>query len=137
MLRDAKLPLEFWDEAAKTDVYLRNRCANGPQEEASRDRMTPEEAWTGQKPSIDHIRVWGCKCYSYVNPKSLPASGRHDKLVDRERVAIFMGYEPTTTRQYRIYAPDLGYITRTSVISFDELIPGGEVDLRMRNTRER
>ena len=66
---------------------------------------------------------------SCARASSLPASGRHDKLIDKGRVAIFMGYEPTTSKQYRIYTPDLGYIMRTSVVNFDELIPRGDVDL--------
>lgn len=132
MLKEAGLPVELWDEAAMTDAYLRNRTDIGP--EIDDQRITPEEAWTGEKPSIDHIRVWGCKCYSYVNPKSLPPKGRQDKLMDRGRVAVFVGYEENTIKQFRIYAPDLGYVTRTSVIIFNESQKGGTVDLRVRTT---
>ena len=73
MLKDAGLPLEFWDEAVEADAYIRNRTASGP--EINGKCTSPEEAYTGEKPSIDHIRVWGGKCYSYVDPKSLPANG--------------------------------------------------------------
>lgn len=31
---------------------------------------TPHERWTGQKPRIAHVRVFGCYLYAYV-PKSL------------------------------------------------------------------
>jgi len=55
MLKDAELPIELWDEAAMTEAYLRNRTAVGP--EVDDQRITPKEAWTGTKPSIDHIRV--------------------------------------------------------------------------------
>lgn len=130
MLKDAELPLEFWDEAARTDAYLRNRTAVGP--EVNGQRITPKEAFVGTRPSIDHLRVWGCKCYSYVPPKSLPQGTRQDKLMDRGRVAVFMGYEDTTNRQYRIYAPDLGYTTRSIVVHFDEGEKGGSVDLKLR-----
>lgn len=54
--------------------------------------------------------------------------------MDRGRVAVFVGYEENTTKQFRIYAPDLGYVTRTSVIIFDESQKGGTVDLRVRTT---
>jgi hypothetical protein len=30
MLNDASLPLEFWDEAVTTDIYLINRTNSGP-----------------------------------------------------------------------------------------------------------
>src|SRR5271167_1406191 len=132
MLKEAGLPVELWDEAAMTDAYLRNRTDIEP--EIDDQRITPEEAWTGEKPSIDYIRVWGCKYYSYVNPKSLPGKGRQDKLMDRSRVAVFVGYEENTIKQFRIYAPDLGYVTRTSLIIFNESQKGGTVDLRVRTT---
>src|SRR5271154_1090225 len=129
MLKEAGLPVELWDEAAMTDAYLRNRTDIGP--EINDQRITPEEAWTGEKPSIDHIRVWGCKCYSYVNPKSLPPKGRQDKLMDRGRVAVFVGYEENTIKQFRIYAPDLGYVTRMSVPSYGQLNRGSGTGTRM------
>jgi hypothetical protein len=132
MLKDAELPLELWDEAARAESYLRNRTSVGP--EVDGQRITPEEMWTGVKPSIDHIYVWGCKCFSYVNPKSLPASGRQDKFMDRGRIAIFVGYEESTTCQYRIYSPDLRYVTRSTVVTFDETQKGGTVDLRICTT---
>lgn len=34
----------------------------------------------------------------------------------RGRVCVFMGYSETTTKQFRVYAPDLGYTTRSSVV---------------------
>ena len=128
MFKEAKLPLEFWDEAAMTDAYLRNRIATG----LFNEKPCSEEGYTGEKPSIDHIRVWGTKCYAYVDLKSLPANIRHDKLMDRERAAVFMGYNEQTTKQFRVYAPDLGYTIRSSVVAFDETINGGTLDLRIK-----
>ena len=123
MLKEAKLPLEFWDEAVEADTYQRNRISKGP-----KASVCPEEAYTGLKPSIDHIQVWGSKCYSYINPKTLPAKGRHDKLVDRGRIGVFVGYTDTIA-QVRVYAPDLGYTIRSSVVTIDKSIPGGTIDL--------
>ena len=69
VLEEAKLPLEFWDEAVEADAYLRNRTDTGP---VINESMTsPQEAWTGVTPSIDHIRVWGSKCYFHTNPKTI------------------------------------------------------------------
>ena len=28
--------------------------------------MTPEEAWSGQQPDVQHIRVFGCIAFSHV-----------------------------------------------------------------------
>lgn len=130
MLKEAKLPTDFWVEAAETDAYLRNRTATGPLIDGK--PTTPEEAFTGQKPSIDHVRVWGCKVYSYVDPKSLPVGSRHDKFMDRARVGVFMGYVDETEKQYRLWAPDLGRIIRSHAVRFSESEKGGDVDLKLK-----
>lgn len=53
MLFEADLPKTFWAEAAATAVYLMNRSPTKGHE------MTPEEAWSGRKPDLAHIRVFG------------------------------------------------------------------------------
>lgn len=130
MLKDAELPLEFWDEAVETDVYIRNRTQTGPFIEGL--QISPEEAFTGLKPDIGHIAVWGSKCISYINPHTIAKGQRTDKLVDRGRVGVFMGYSDTTNKQLRVYSPELGYTSRTSRITIMEHIEGGTVDLRLR-----
>lgn len=63
MLKDANLPLEFWDEAVETDVYICNRTQTGPVVDGI--QISPEEAFTGLRPDIGHIAVWGSRCVSY------------------------------------------------------------------------
>jgi hypothetical protein len=55
MLKDADLPIEFWDEAVEADTYMRNHTNTGPTIDGK--QVSPEEAFTGKTPSIDHIRV--------------------------------------------------------------------------------
>jgi hypothetical protein len=55
--------------------------------------------------------------------------------MDRGRVSVFVRYKENTTKQFRVYTPDLGYVIRSSVVTFDELEKGGTVDLRFRGTR--
>ncbi|KAI0997159.1 hypothetical protein K3495_g11022 [Podosphaera aphanis] len=131
MLKESNLPIEFWDEAVEADAYMRNRTATGPI--ISNCVTCPQEAWTNKRPTIDHIKIWGSKCYSYVNPLTIPPCMRKDKLVDRGRIGVFMGYSNTTDKQFKVYSPELGYTTRVSVIKFDESIRGGTIDLRLRN----
>ena len=131
LLADAKLPIEFWDEAATMDTYLRNRITtNGPTIDGN--MTSPQQAIDGKRSEIGHIRIWGCKCYAYVNPKSLPAGTRHDKLMPRGREAVLVGFDPLTTKQYRVYAPDLRRIIKASSVVFDEHTPGGEIDLNLK-----
>ena len=131
MLAEANLPIEFWDEAVETDTYLRNRLPGGEGLRSENYIFSPEEAFTGRKGqiSIDHIKIFGCKCYAYVDPKSLPAYRRKDKLMPRGRIYIFIGYVDETTKQYKVYAPDLQRTIRSSIVDFEEETKGGTVNL--------
>ena len=134
MLKDQGLPLDFWDEAAVTGAYVRNRIMNGPT--AGEKTFSPYEAFYGQAPIIDHFRRFGCQAIGYVDPKSLPIQDkRNPKQVDKGRLGIFMGYVNETTKQWRLYAPDLGHTITVSTIDFLESKRGGDLDLRIRGAR--
>jgi hypothetical protein len=60
MLLACKLPLKFWADAAAIACYIRNKTPVGP------DGITFEEAFTRIKPSIAHLRVFGCLVYARV-----------------------------------------------------------------------
>jgi len=59
MLHEKGLPKTLWAEAVYTAVYLINRCPT-----KAVWGKTPFEAWSGRKPSIKHLRVFGCICYA-------------------------------------------------------------------------
>jgi hypothetical protein len=59
----------------------------------------------------------------------LSAKGCHEKLVDRERMGVFIGYS-LTDKQIKLYAPDMGYTIRISVVYVDKETIGGLVDLQ-------
>ena len=54
MRSNTKLPQYLWTETLKMDVYILNRV---PTKDVSK---TPFESFKGWKPSLRHIRVWGC-----------------------------------------------------------------------------
>jgi len=56
LLQEADLPIEFWDEAVKTDYYIRNR-AYYAKLKINGKRTCPEAAFTGETPSINYIRI--------------------------------------------------------------------------------
>ena len=129
MTKETELPIEFWVQAAETDAYLHNCTAirliiDG-------QSTTSEEAFTELKPFINHIHVWKCKCYFFVDPKSLPVEGRQDKFMNHERVGVFMGYIDETTKQYQLWVSDLKHIIRSHAVKFAENKKGGSVDLRL------
>jgi hypothetical protein len=55
MLSSAELGQEFWAEAVGTACYLVNRSPS-----SMLDDKTPHEVWTGKKPFLQHLRVFGC-----------------------------------------------------------------------------
>jgi hypothetical protein len=91
MLHGACLPLELWGEAVETASYLRNRIPIGPK------GLTPEEAYSGKKPSISHLKAYGCLAYAYM-----PMEKRNNKLDLTAIRTCLVGYIPTG-RQYRLY----------------------------------
>jgi len=81
MLYTARIPGIVWPDAAQTATYLRNRYLN-----ASTGK-TPYELWHDQKPSLGHLRIFGCRYYTYVQEKL-----RDRKLGARTVEAVFFGY---------------------------------------------
>lgn len=138
LLKDAKLPVEFWCYAVMADAYLRNRLIHGPFVERNVDgellsqQISPEEAWTGKVPGQKHIHPFGCLAYSYVDPDSQPEGARTDKYVDRGRECVFVGYSDNTTKQWLVYAPDRHDVISSNRVVFNEDVPGGTIDLKLR-----
>ena len=93
MLSNANLPPKFWTEALSTAAYLRNRSPT----KVVRG-MTPQKAWTGAKPQVDHLRVFGCRAFVHV-PKD-----ERKKLGSKSKKCILLGYG-TTTKGYHLYDP--------------------------------
>lgn len=121
-LADAGLPLDFWDEAVEYDAYVRNRLPTGPILDGK--ISCPEFVYSGVLPDIERLRVWGSRCFSHIDPKSLPKGHRTDKLVPRGTIGIFMGYVEETEKQYKYYSPEKGRTVRTSTIDVDESTGG-------------
>ena len=74
----------------------------------SLDNITPNEAWFGKKPSVHHLRTFGCLAYSHI-PSTL-----RSKLDDKSEKCIFIGYSERT-KAYKLYNPK----TKKIVISRD------------------
>ncbi|GAA0160583.1 hypothetical protein LIER_17104 [Lithospermum erythrorhizon] len=85
MLSGKNMPKRFWPEAVMWSCYVLNRCPP-----SSVEGMTPQEAWSGNKPIIDHLTVWGCLARAHV-----PKLGR-DKLDNRSKTCIFIGMNEGT-----------------------------------------
>ena len=61
MLAARKVPKVFWPEAVVWAIHVLNRSPT-----LSVKDLTPEEAWSGVKPSVQHFRIFGCISYVHV-----------------------------------------------------------------------
>jgi len=75
--------------------------------------MTPEEAFSGKKPDIGHLRIFGCIIYSYI-PKE-----KRTKLEPTAEKGIFVGYGETS-KAFRIYIPAQRRVVVRRDVKFEE-----------------
>ena len=61
MIHDQGLQMYLWAEACGTAVYVQNRSPH-----RRLGDITLEEAFTGEKPDISHLRIFGCPVYIHV-----------------------------------------------------------------------
>eukprot|EP00253_Pinus_taeda_P027098 PITA_27098 len=103
MLKAKHLPHEYWAEAITCTVYILNRCPT----KAVMNRI-PEEAWSGQKQTVTHMRVFGCVAYAHV-PNQL-----RRKLDSKGEKCVFVGY-CGESKAYKLYNPS----TKKLIVSRD------------------
>eukprot|EP00253_Pinus_taeda_P024768 PITA_24768 len=96
MLHDQGLPLHLWAEACNTTVYVQNCCSH-----RILGMSRPEEAYSGKKPDLSHLRIFGANVYMHVTKDS------KKNLEPTAEVGIFLGYT-NTPHNYRVYFPDSG-----------------------------
>ena len=80
MLHDKGLPMHLWAEACNTVVYVKNRCPH-----RVLCMSTPEEFFTGKKPDISHLNIFGSSVYIHVTKDA------RKKLDPVTKVGIFVG----------------------------------------------
>ena len=110
MLHRAGLSTFLWPEAARAMVFIRNRCPS----RAIDDDRTPYELWTGEKPSLALLRVFGCIAHVHV-----PQERRGNKLSDRSIPCIHVGYS-LESKAYRLYDPATKKIIISRDVTFEE-----------------
>jgi hypothetical protein len=108
MLADSKLPPKFWAEAMVTATYIRNRCPTTKLHD-----VTPHEALYQEKPSVGHLRRFGCAAYAHI-----PQTERK-KLDTKTRHCILLGYG-MTVKGYRLYDITTCKIIHSRDVKFDE-----------------
>ena len=109
MLHHANLGHEFWAEAVATAVYIRNRSPTSKLKD-----KTPFESWFEKKPTVNHLRVFGCKAMVHV-----PSEKQKGKLDKRSMQCIFVGY-PMDSKGYKLFNPETRKMIRSNDVLFFE-----------------
>ncbi|GBP89221.1 Retrovirus-related Pol polyprotein from transposon TNT 1-94 [Eumeta japonica] len=80
-------PMEksYWAEAVSTAAYITNRCPT-----RALSYATPEEMWSGKKPNVSHLKIFGCEAMVKIPKEKLR------KLDSKASKMIFIGYSDTT-----------------------------------------
>ena len=88
MMGFASLSISLWGYALEIACYILNKMSS-----KSVDK-TPYEIWTGCKPVLSHLRIWGCPVYIMCL--------KTDKLGLKSDRYLFVGY-PKKTKRYYFY----------------------------------
>ncbi len=108
MMSAAKAPKSAWGEAITMACYIRNRCPT-----RALEGNVPQGLWRGYKPSVEHLRPFGCVAYVHV-PKET-----RDKLQSRAWRGAIVGYA-SNQKAYKIYNGDTRIVVITRDVKFDE-----------------
>jgi hypothetical protein len=108
MIHDQYLPMCLWTEAAMAVVYVQNRLSH-----SALGFKTPEEMFTGKKPEVSHLKIFGCPVFTHI-PKE-----KRNKLEPSGKKGIFVGY-CEVSKVFRIYIPGHHHIEISKDMTFDE-----------------
>lgn len=108
LLAEASLDQRFWEEAVSTTVYIWNRLPT-----VALNKSTPFEVWSGQKPNLSNLHVFGCTCYVHV-PKEV-----RTKFDVKSIKCIFLGYS-MNSHGYKCLDPKTNKLLVSSDVVFDD-----------------
>lgn len=108
MLSEKKLPKTFWPEAVNWTIYVLNRCPT-----FAVKNQTPQEAWSGSKPSVEHFRVFGCVAHVHV------PDVRRTKLEGKSFPCVLLGVSEES-KAYRLYDPVAKKVIVSRDVVFEE-----------------
>ena len=90
MMSYGSLPSNFWGYALETAQYILNLVPS------KTVPTIPKELWTGRKPSLGDVRIWGSPANVFKRDPCI--------LEIRSNVCLFVGY-PKGTKGYMFYDP--------------------------------
>jgi hypothetical protein len=110
MFDEHRTPRRFWANAISTACHISNQIFL-----RSILHLTPFELRFGLKPSIPHLRPFGCKCF-ILKCENL------DKFKSRSSDGILHGYTPHG-KSYRVFNLETNTIVEACDVTFEETAP--------------
>ena len=108
LLAHASVPLNFWDEACLTTVFLINRLPS----KVINDQ-TPFERLFGHQPDYSFLRTFGCAVWPNLRPYN------SKKLQFRSKRCVFLGYN-NLHKGFKCLEPNEGRVYISRDVIFDE-----------------
>ena len=100
ILNYSRLPPIFWADAMSVSAYLLTRLPTT----ALPDWSSPYETRHGQKPKVDHIKIFGSKVIYKSGTHSTTQGGTSAALSDKGKEGILIGFEDNhNTGTYKIW----------------------------------
>ncbi len=109
MLNEKNLSNYFWAKAVTTAIYIMNQTPT-----TAVHGMTPEEKFTGKKPNVSHLRVFGCIAYVHVHEE------KRSKLDPKVDKCIFIGYS-LEQKGYKCFNPSSRKLQVSRDVVFDDM----------------
>ena len=143
MMRHKDVDQDLWADAIKTAVYIKDRVTS----RAPPVGKTPHELWTGNKPDVSHMQVFGSTCWVVLHECHVDGN-----FGDKAAKGIFVGY-PDGSKAYKVILNDGKVVKARSVVFFennsskvadvpedspvDEVVEGDGLGCRQRRPRRR
>jgi len=108
MLIDADLPESYWYDALEYAALLHNVAPT-----RALGDITPEEAWSGNKPDVSRLRVFGSRAFVHI------PDAQRSKLAAKSLVCTFLGHARNRKAYRLVHRPTRRFLESRDVI-FDE-----------------
>ena len=108
MSHDHDISTYLWQEYTSAVVYIQNKSPH-----AFLDEKKTEEVFTGEKPNISHLHIFGCPLYIHI-----PKENRTNMEPSRKK-GTFVGYNETS-KAFKIYVPSERHVEVSRDVTFHE-----------------
>jgi hypothetical protein len=108
IIHDQDILMQLWDEAKRKTIYVQNRLSY-----SAFGFKTLEEMFTGKKPEVSHLKIFGCPTFVHILKE------KRTKLGPSGKKGIFVGY-CEVSKAFKIYIPGCHHIEINKDVTFDE-----------------